>query len=170
MSPVRKTWVLDQEIHWRLNTGIPAIPASCFLVPEQTVVCGSYFIWRYILKSCVPAFFIILTPQFQELFCASFSRTYLYPSTSALLFISNSDIIFCFYLAPDPSLEIFPLVAAHGTVGVGYFLLNFHWHFSHDACCAEVLHLNTLFYRLHFSQALCHIPALLTGRACEPVL
>jgi hypothetical protein len=32
------------------------------------------------------------------------------------------------------------------------------------------MHLNTLFYRLHFSQALCHIPTLLTGRACGPVL
>jgi hypothetical protein len=125
MSPVRKIWILDQEIHWIPNIRIPAIPASCFLVPEQTVVCGSYFIWCYILNPCFPVFFMIFTPQFQELFCANLSGTYLYPCTSALLFLSNSVIIFCFYPTPDPLLEIFPLVAWHGIVGVGYFLLNF---------------------------------------------
>ena len=173
MFPLRKTWVLNQEIHWVPIIGTPAVPASCFQVPEQRIVVWLLFYLRLDFKAfcpCVLLFFAIMTPQFQEPSCPSFSRACLYSYTSALLFLSSSDIIFFSYPAPNLSFEIFPLVVLYGIVGIGYLLPNFHWLFFHDACFADILHLNALSCRFHFSQALCHSAALLTRRACRPVL
>ena len=132
MFPLRKTWVLNQEIHWVPIIGTPAVPASCFQVPEQRIVVWLLFYLRLDFKAfcpCVLLFFAIMTPQFQEPSCPSFSRACLYSYTSALLFLSSSDIIFFSYPAPNLSFEIFPLVVLYGIVGIGYLLPNFHWPF-----------------------------------------
>jgi hypothetical protein len=149
---------LDQEIHWLpiyLNTCNSSF-LLCSSIANSCCVDLIVF-WGYILKRCFSCSVSFCHPSFKNQIVLCFSSQI---QTQHFVFLSHT----------KPVIRNFPLVALSGNVCVGFFLPTFHWHFTHNASFAEVLPLYTPFYRLRFSHTLCHIPTLLTGTACRPVL